>query len=76
MKASFSVIGREGPTEDGDGFIARLWKEADAYFNEVKALAKKDEDGRLAGVWGALSDFSRSFYRGKTIFLVVCIWPA
>ena len=28
---------------------------------EVAALAKKDENGALVGVWGAMSDLSRSF---------------
>ena len=60
-KESFTVIGKEGSTRDGDGFIQRLWQDANAHFNEIAALAKKDEDGNLAGIWGAMTDFSRSF---------------
>ena len=60
-KESFSVIGKEGSTEDGGGFIQRLWADANAHFGEVAHLAKKDEKGSLAGIWGAMSDFSRSF---------------
>lgn len=60
-KESFSVIGKEGSTEDGGGFIQRLWADANARFGEVAHLAKKDEKGSLAGIWGAMSDFSRSF---------------
>lgn len=61
IKPSFSVIGKEGSTVDGQGFIQKLWEDANSHFNEVQALAKKDENGNLVGVWGAMSDFSRSF---------------
>ena len=61
MKASFSVIGKEGSTLDGQGFIQKLWEEANAHFDEVQSLAKRDENGNLAGIWGAMSDCTRSF---------------
>lgn len=61
IKESFSVIGKEGSTEDGTGFVRNLWADANAHFAEVAHLAKKEEDGTLAGIWGAMSDFSRSF---------------
>lgn len=61
QKESFTVIGKEGSTADGQGFIERLWHEADTHFQEIAHLAKKDSDGNLAGIWGAMSDFSRSF---------------
>ncbi|MBY2478749.1 GyrI-like domain-containing protein [Clostridioides difficile] len=60
-KASFTVIGKEGSTADGKGFIQRLWEDANSHFNEVAHLAKKDDDGNILGVWGAMSDFSHSF---------------
>ena len=60
-KSSFSVIGKEGSTSDGQGFIQRLWEDANSHFSEVLPLAKKDECGNLVGIWGAMSDFSRSF---------------
>lgn len=60
-KEAFVVIGKEGSTNDGAGFIQRLWDDANAHFAEVQALAKKDEDGNAGGIWGAMSDFSRSF---------------
>ncbi len=60
-KEAFAVIGKEGSTAEGEGFIPRLWNEANAHFAEVAALAKKDESGALVGVWGAMSDLSRSF---------------
>lgn len=60
-KETFVVIGKEGSTEEGEGFIARLWEDANGHFGEVARLAKKDENGNPVGIWGAMSDFSRSF---------------
>lgn len=61
IKETFSVIGKEGSTKDGDGFIRRLWDDANSHFDEVAPLAKKDDKGNILGVWGAMSDYSRSF---------------
>ncbi|MGF7059477.1 GyrI-like domain-containing protein [Brassicibacter mesophilus] len=61
VKESFSVIGKEGSTNDGKGFIQKLWADANSSFAEVSPLAKKDENGNLLGIWGAMSDLSRSF---------------
>ncbi len=61
VKESFTVIGKEGSTADGDGFIQRLWAEANACFGEIEPLAKRDGNGNLAGIWGAMSDLTRSF---------------
>ena len=60
-KPAFAVIGREGSTEDGPGFVQGLWAEANARFDEVAHLARRDENGAFAGFWGAMTDFSRSF---------------
>lgn len=60
-KDAFCVIGKEGSTLDGPGFIQKLWAEANSHFAEVQPLAKTDENGGLAGIWGAMSDCSRSF---------------
>ncbi len=61
VKESFTVIGKEGSTSDGDDFLPKLWENANAHFEEVEHLAKKDENGNLCGIWGAMSDLSRSF---------------
>ncbi len=61
VKDAFTVIGKEGSTKDGEGFIQRLWEDANSHFHEVEHLAKKNENGSLAGIWGAMSDLSRSF---------------
>ena len=62
IKESFSVIGKEGSTEEGPGFVQRLWADANSHFGEVAHLAKKDESGNLVGIWGAMTDFSRQFH--------------
>jgi len=61
VKPSFVVIGKEGSTAEGAGFIQKLWEDANAHFDEVAQLAKKDDKGNIVGVWGAMSDFSRAF---------------
>ena len=61
IKPAFAVIGLEGSTEDGLGFIPALWEKANARFGEVAPLAKTNPDGSLVGVWGAMTDMSRSF---------------
>ena len=60
-KDAFVVIGKEGATTEGEGFIPKLWEDANSHFHEVAELAKKDENGNLVGIWGAMSDLSRSF---------------
>lgn len=61
VKPAFVVIGKEGSTQDGDGSIQKLWQSASAQFAQVQHLAKKDANGNIAGIWGAMSDLSRSF---------------
>ena len=60
-KESFVVIGKEGSSLEGPDFIQKLWADANSHFNEIKHLAKKDESGKLLGIWGAMSDCSHSF---------------
>lgn len=60
-KSDFSVIGKKGSTADGEGFVQQLWAEANAHFDEVVHLAKRDENGVPVGFWGAMTDFSRAF---------------
>ena len=47
IKESFVVIGKEGATTDGAGFIQKLWDEANSHFGEIQHLAKKDQDGNM-----------------------------
>ncbi len=60
-KPAFSVIGRIGSTREGEGFIGRLWQEANEKFPEVSRLAEKNEDGSFAGFWGLMSDEGMNF---------------
>lgn len=61
VKESFCVIGKEGSSWEEDGWIQRLWANANAGFEQVARLAKTDENGKPVGIWGAMTDFSRSF---------------
>ena len=61
QKAAFTVIGKEGSSDEGPGFVQRLWQEANAGFEEVSHLAARDEEGIILGIWGAMTDFSRAF---------------
>lgn len=61
IKESFVVIGKEGSTLNGQDFIQKLWSDANSHFGEVQPLAKKDENGDLVGIWGAMSDYSHSY---------------
>lgn len=61
-KESFVVIGKEGSTSEGAGFIQRLWDDANSHFEEIQHLVKKDADGNIGGIWGAMSDCSRAFH--------------
>ena len=61
IKETFVVIGKEGSSMEGQNFVQKLWADANSHFNEVQHLAKKDDNGNLVGIWGALSDLSHSF---------------
>lgn len=61
IKPAFAVIGMEGSTEDGPGFIPALWEKANARFSEVAELAKYNPDGSPLAIWGAMTGFSRTF---------------
>lgn len=74
IKEKFVVIGKEGSTLDGEGFIQKLWDDANSHFSEVAHLAKKDANGGIVGIWGAMSDISRSFKPWKMALVKACIW--
>lgn len=61
VKEAFSVIGRMGSTAEDPQIVPILWKVANKRFPEVEALAKRNPDGSLAGMWGCMSDLSRAF---------------
>ena len=74
IKKAFVVIGKEGSTLDGAGFIQKLWDDANGHFSEVAHLAKKDTNGNIVGIWGAMSDSSHAFNAGKMALAEACIW--
>ncbi len=80
IKKAFVVIGKEGSTLDGEGFIQKLWDDANGHFSEVAHLEKKDANGNIVGVWGAMSDISHSlkpweddFSKGLYLAGVECV---
>lgn len=78
-KQSFSVIGKEGQgmAASSQEWIPPLWTEANAHFAEIAGLVKYDEAGRIAGLWGAMSDIDNTFkpwdHQGK--YLAGCEVP-
>ena len=60
-KGSFRVIGVEGSTKDGEGFIPKLYESLRKRGHEIDHLVKKNADGTIEGTYGLMSDFSRSF---------------
>ena len=78
-KSAFCVIGMPGSTDDGEGFVQRLWEKANSRFGEVAALAARNEDGSLKGVWGIMTDmdftygpWTDDFSRGRYLAGVEC----
>ena len=60
-KPSFSVVGKEGSTDMGEGFVQALWLDASSNFAEIAHLAKRKENGGFAGYWGCMTGPARSF---------------
>ena len=78
-KRAFCVIGMPGSTDDGEGFVQRLWEKANNRFQEVAALAARKEDGSLKGIWGIMTDmdftygpWTDDFSRGRYLAGVEC----
>ena len=72
-KESFTVVGKEGSTLDGDAFILQLWNDFSDHFEEVRHLAKRDDEGKVLGYWGLMNDFLIVSNLGKRILLVAVI---
>ena len=64
-KESFTVIGKlgQGLAAEGSMWIPVLWQEANYNFSEIQNLAKRDNEGNLVGLWGAMSDINEGFER-------------
>ena len=48
IKEKFVVIGKEGSTLDGEGFIQKLWNDANSNFSESDALTPVGGPGHHA----------------------------
>lgn len=58
----FAVLGKEGSTHSSNPeWIKQLWIEANGHFDEISKLALRDDQGNLAGFWGAMTSEDRSF---------------
>ena len=58
----FAVLGKEGSTHSSNSeWIKQLWTEANSHFNEITELALRDDQGNLAGFWGAMTSLDRTF---------------
>lgn len=62
---AFAVLGKLGSTNDGVGFIQRLWQDLNHHFHEIKHLAMKDDSDGYVGFWGLMSDFNMDFMPWK-----------
>lgn len=76
IKEAFVVIGKEGSTLDGAGFIQKLWHDANSHFSEVEHLAKRTQR-EISWAYGVpcLTFYMHSCH-GKMAFPMVCIWQA
>lgn len=66
-KRQFAVIGKmgQGSAIEGPKWIPPLWQEANSNFPEISHLAKRDAEGNITGIWGAMSDVDEKFERWK-----------
>lgn len=62
-KPSFTVIGKlgQGYAKESSIWLPPLWKAANDNFGEISHLAKMDDAGNLAGIWGAMSGMQEDF---------------
>lgn len=65
---SFCVIGKlgQGSSDAGPTWIKPLWDEANSRFDEISDVVKYDESGKIAGIWGIMSDIGEQFKRWGT----------
>ena len=60
--SAFAVLGKEDSTQNKNkDWIQRLWKDFNEHSAEISQLALRDEQGNLAGFWGAMTNFDRTF---------------
>jgi hypothetical protein len=57
-KDGFSVIGKEGSSQEGAGFVERQWNEAENHLKEILPVVRYRSGDPI--FWGLMSDFSHS----------------
>lgn len=57
---TITLLGKIKFVQGGSG-VKDVWEAANCHFDEIKTLAKKTREGKVLGVWGAMSDRSMSF---------------
>ncbi len=60
-KESFVVIGKKGRQRTEPALFRSYGMRRIPILEKSRIWQKKDEDGNISGIWGAMSDFSRSF---------------
>ena len=68
---AFAVIGMEGSTREGEGFVARLWEKANARFDEIAPLISG-----TPRLWGLMTGPNRDFMPWEDGFSRGYTWPA
>lgn len=64
-KDTFTVIGKQGTTADGEDFVNALWKKANEGADEIASLIKRDGKGIPVGFWGLRSSLETPFAEWK-----------
>ncbi len=59
-RPSFCVVGFEGSSDEGAGFIKPLWEQLNARLDELEPFAVKSPTGTVCP-YGCMSDMSRSY---------------
>ena len=67
IKETFSVIGKEGSTEDGPGFVQNLWADANSHFVEVALWQRKTKAAILRASGAPCPIFSTASVHGRII---------
>ncbi len=60
VKPAVTLIGKVAFIPS-DSSVKDLWNDANCHFDEVFGIAKKNQKGKLVGVWGAMSDKAMNY---------------
>lgn len=74
IKEKFVVIGKEGSTSDGDGFIQKLWDDATAILVKSRIWQRETQKEVLWGYGVPCRIVPVHLNRGRTASVKACIW--